>query len=108
MVTTPLSAAPSAMVANSSSDKRHRAGEPHRDAPVRREAQFGDRRPDGLGRLASGLQIAVIEDGLDVDEPPKIRGLRRLPGKQLAPGEGRMLALLDLLQRVGDRGQALA
>ena len=40
----------------------HRAGEAHRDALVRRQTQFGDRRPDGLGRLASGLEIAVIED----------------------------------------------
>ena len=82
----------------------HRTGEANRDAPVRRQAQFGDRRPDGLGRLASGLQIAVIEDGLDVDEPPEIRGLERAPGKQFAPGEGRMLALLDLFQGVSDAG----
>src|ERR1700735_5586742 len=42
----------------------HRAGEAHRHAPVRRQTQFGDRRPDGFGRIASGLPIAVIEDGL--------------------------------------------
>ena len=39
----------------------HRAGEAHRDAFVWREPQFGDRRPDGPGRIASGLQIAVIQ-----------------------------------------------
>ena len=82
----------------------HRAGEAHFDAPVGRQAQFGDRRPDGLGRLASGLQIAVIEDGLDVDEPPEIRRLRRAPRNQPAPGESRMLALLDLLQSLSDGG----
>ena len=38
--------------------ERHRAGEAHSDAPVRRQAQFGDRRPDDLGRLTSGLEIA--------------------------------------------------
>ena len=31
--------------------KGHRAGEAHRDAPVRRQPQFRDRRPDGLRRL---------------------------------------------------------
>ena len=36
--------------------KGHRSGEAHSDALVRRQAQLGDRRPDGLGRLASRLK----------------------------------------------------
>ena len=94
IVTTPFRAAPSATVANSSSASGDRSGEAHPDAIVRRQAQFLDRRADGLGRLAARLQIAVVEDRLDVDEPAKLGGLRRVAGDQPAPGEGRMLALL--------------
>ena len=77
--------------------ERHRAGQAHSHALVRRQAQFGDRRPDRLGRLSPGLEIAIIEHGLDVDEPPQIRLFRRAPGNQAPPRKGRMLALLDPL-----------
>jgi hypothetical protein len=40
---------------------------------------------------------------LSVDEAPEIRGLERPPGKQFPPGEGRVLALLNLIQSVADR-----
>ena len=85
--------------------QRHRSGEAHLNAPVGGQAQFGDRRPDGLGRLASGLEIAVVENGLDIDEPPQIRRLGRAPREQPAPREEGMLAVLDPLQGVGNRGE---
>ena len=84
--------------------KGHRSREAHSDALVRRQAQLRNSRPDGLGRLASGLKIVVIEDGLDIDEPPKLRRLRRAPRDQPAPGEGGMLSLCDEIQGVADSG----
>ena len=71
--------------------KGHGSGEAHPDAVVRRQPQFRNRGPDSLGRLASGLERAVIEDGLDVDEPPEVRRFRRFARDEPAPGEGRML-----------------
>ena len=84
--------------------KGDRSGEAHRDAPVGRQAELGDRRADRLGRLASGLEIVEIEDGLDIDEPPKLRRLGRAPGEQPAPGEGGALSLRHQIQGVGDGG----
>ena len=72
-VMAPLSAAPSATVANSSSASGTEPVSRTRHAVVRRQAQRGDRRPNDLGRLAAGLEIAVIEHRLDVDEPPQFR-----------------------------------
>ena len=106
IVTTPFSAAPSATVANSSSDKRHRSGEAHPDAVLRRQAKRGDRRADGLGRLASGLEIAVVEHRLDVDEAPQLGRLRRLAGYAAVRQEKDwMLSLQVGLHRVGDGGE---
>ena len=46
--------------------KSDRSGEAHSDAPVRRQAEPGDRLAYGRRRLAAGLEIVEVEDGLDV------------------------------------------
>ena len=105
MVTTPLSAAPSAMVANSSSASG--------TDPVRRtRTPLSGVRPSlaivaRMALVASppGLEIAVVEDRLDVDEAAQVGRLGRAAREQPAPRESRMLALLDLLKRVGNRGE---
>ena len=100
----PLSAAPSATVANSSSSIAHRAGEPHPHAVLGRQAKRGDRRPNCPGRFAAGLKILVVERRLDIDEAAQFRRLWRVSGNQPAPGKGRVFPLQNPLDGVGDRG----
>src|SRR5262249_49314213 len=101
----PLRTAPSATVANSSSERT--AG------PVRRT--FTASPGVGPGRdassayprrcFASGLQTTEIEHRLDVHEAPKLRGLRRPAGDQFPPGEGRALSFRQAFECIRERSQ---
>ena len=65
---------------------------------------FAISRPNGLRRCASGLEIAEIEDGLDVHKPTKLRRLRSSPSDQPAPGEGGAPSFCEEVQGVRDSG----
>jgi hypothetical protein len=101
---TPLRTAPSATVANSSSE---RTTDPvtHPHALLGREGEPGRHFAYRCRCFASGLQIIEIEDRLDVHEATKLRGLRRSAGDQFTPGESGVLPLFQAFECIGERSE---
>src|SRR5262249_49705739 len=111
----PLRRAPSATVANSSSERT--AGPVRRTftpcsvttptlvAWLGRGAERGRHLADHCRCLASRLQIVEIEDRIDVHEAPKLRGLRRPAGDQFTPGESRALSFRQAFECISKRSE---
>ena len=84
--------------------QRDRSGEPHPHALFGREPKPRRRAAYDRRCLASRLQIAEIQDRLDVHEVTKLRGLCRPSADERAPREGSGLAVRLGFQGISDLG----
>ncbi len=82
---------------------RNRSGQPDPRAVFAGEIEIVRRLPDGVGGILAGLQRIEIEDRLELDEGAAIGIGQRLVADELAPGEGRIALVQDVLDGLGDQ-----